>query len=68
MSQGIVKWFNAKKGFGFIEREGQEDLFVHYSDIFSTGFKSLEEGQRVTFEIAEGTPGKAKATEVVVIE
>jgi len=54
MLQGKVKWFNAEKGFGFIEVEGQDDVFVHFSAIQGEGFKTLEEGQEVTFEIVEG--------------
>jgi cold shock protein len=57
MEQGKVKWFNAEKGFGFIEREAGEDVFVHFSAIQSDGFKSLDEGQSVTFEIEEGQRG-----------
>ncbi|MCR6095823.1 cold-shock protein [Salipaludibacillus agaradhaerens] len=57
MTQGTVKWFNAEKGFGFIEVEGQDDVFVHYSAIQGDGFKSLEEGQSVTFDIEEGQRG-----------
>ena len=57
MEQGKVKWFNAEKGFGFIEREGGEDVFVHFSAIQSDGFKSLDEGQRVTFEVEKGQRG-----------
>ena len=57
MEQGTVKWFNAEKGFGFIEREAGEDVFVHFSAIQSDGFKSLDEGQSVTFEIEEGQRG-----------
>lgn len=57
MNQGIVKWFNAEKGFGFIEVEGGEDVFVHFSAIQGNGFKTLEEGQRVTFDIVEGPRG-----------
>lgn len=57
MEQGTVKWFNAEKGFGFIEREAGEDVFVHFSAIQSEGFKSLDEGQSVTFEIEQGQRG-----------
>ena len=57
MEQGTVKWFNAEKGFGFIEREGGEDVFVHFSAIQSEGFKSLDEGQSVTFEVEQGQRG-----------
>ncbi|MEQ8672108.1 MAG: cold-shock protein [Aggregatilineales bacterium] len=55
---GTVKWFNAEKGFGFIAQEGGEDLFVHYSEIQTSGFRSLEEGARVEFEITQGKKGK----------
>ena len=57
MEQGKVKWFNAEKGFGFIEREGGDDVFVHFSAIQGEGFKTLEEGQEVTFEIEQGQRG-----------
>jgi len=57
MAQGIVKWFNDEKGFGFIERDGAPDVFVHYSAIQSDGFKKLEEGDKVTFDVEEGTKG-----------
>jgi CspA family cold shock protein len=59
--QGTVKWFNAEKGYGFIEQEGGEDVFVHFSSIQTDGFKSLEEGQRVTFDIVDGNRGKQAA-------
>lgn len=55
--QGKVKWFNAEKGFGFIEREDGDDVFVHFSAIQTEGFKTLEEGQAVEFEIVEGNRG-----------
>ncbi|MCT2537718.1 cold-shock protein [Aquibacillus koreensis] len=61
MLQGTVKWFNADKGFGFIEVEGQDDVFVHFSAIQGEGFKTLEEGQSVSFEIEEGNRGPQAA-------
>jgi CspA family cold shock protein len=64
--QGKVKWFNAEKGYGFIEREGGEDVFVHYSAIQMEGFKSLEEGQIVEFEIVEGSRGPQAANVVKI--
>jgi CspA family cold shock protein len=57
MSQGKVKWFNDAKGFGFIEREGGSDVFVHYTAIQSEGFKTLKQGQDVQFEIKDGDKG-----------
>lgn len=57
MEKGTVKWFNAEKGFGFIEVEGGDDVFVHFSAIQEEGFKTLEEGQAVEFEIVEGDRG-----------
>ncbi|WP_102345219.1 cold-shock protein [Bacillus sp. Marseille-P3661] len=61
MVAGKVKWFNAEKGFGFIEVEGGDDVFVHFSAIQSEGFKSLDEGQNVTFEIVDGNRGPQAA-------
>ena len=57
MHQGIVKWFNNEKGYGFIECEDGEDVFVHFTGIQSEGFRSLEEGETVQFEIVEGNRG-----------
>ena len=57
MSKGTVKWFNDSKGYGFIEREGGADVFVHYSAIASEGFKSLQEGQKVTMDVTDGQKG-----------
>jgi CspA family cold shock protein len=54
---GTVKWFNSTKGFGFIERENGNDVFVHYSAISGTGYRSLEEGQRVEFTVVQGQKG-----------
>jgi CspA family cold shock protein len=57
VTQGVVKWFNAEKGFGFIAVEGGADVFVHYSAIQSDGYRSLEENQRVDFDITQGPKG-----------
>ncbi len=57
MQEGTVKWFNAEKGFGFIEVEGGDDVFVHFSAIQGEGFKSLDEGQKVTFDTEQGQRG-----------
>jgi len=61
MKQGKVKWFNAEKGFGFISVEGENDVFVHFSAIQTEGFKTLEEGQDVEFEIVDGARGPQAA-------
>ncbi len=57
MNNGTVKWFNSEKGFGFIERTDGDDLFVHFSSIVGDGYKSLEEGQTVEFDISDGQRG-----------
>ena len=65
MSVGTVKWFNDAKGFGFIAPEdGSEDIFVHFSAIATEGFRSLKEGQRVTFDVVQGPKGKQAANVV----
>lgn len=61
MVQGTVKWFNAEKGFGFIEVEGHDDVFVHFSSIDGEGYKSLDDGQEVEFDIVDGDRGPQAA-------
>jgi cold shock protein len=65
MANGTVKWFNSEKGYGFIAREDGPDVFVHYSEIDGYGFRSLEENQAVTFEVAQGPKGP-QATRVSI--
>jgi len=65
MVEGTVKWFNDSKGFGFIQQDGGKDVFVHHSAIQAQGFKSLEEGQRVSFDVVDGAKGPAAANVVV---
>jgi CspA family cold shock protein len=67
MARGTVKWFDQKKGYGFIAQEDGDDLFVHYSAISREGFKTLDEGDQVEFEISEGNKGP-QATNVTVVE
>ena len=64
--QGTVKWFNGSKGYGFIERDSGEDVFVHYSAILADGYRSLEEGQRVEFVVTQGDKGP-QASEVILL-
>ncbi len=59
MAEGTVKWFNESKGFGFIQQDGGGDIFVHYSAISASGFKTLTEGQRVSFDVTKGKKGPA---------
>ena len=66
METGVVKWFNASKGFGFIKRESGEDVFVHFKAIVGTGYKSLNEGDKVQFEVQKGPKG-LQASNVTVI-
>jgi CspA family cold shock protein len=66
VATGTVKWFNAEKGYGFISREGGKDVFVHYSAIQGNGYRSLEEGQKVEFEVGPGKKGE-EARDVRVV-
>ena len=65
MAEGKVKWFNPDKGYGFIAREEGDDLFVHFSEIQMDGFKTLNEGDKVTFDVTDGSNGKEQASNVV---
>ena len=67
MTNGIVKWFNSEKGFGFISVEGGDDVFAHFSAINLDGFKTLEEGQKVSFDIVEGARGPQAANITIII-
>ena len=66
MAEGIVKWFSEKKGYGFIEQEDGPDVFVHHTAITGTGFKSLNEGERVTFDVEQGKKGPTAVNVTVV--
>lgn len=66
MIEGTVKWFNSEKGFGFIEVEGRDDVFVHFSAIQAEGFKTLNDGDRVSFEITQGDRGEQAANVVKI--
>ncbi len=66
MAEGVVKWFNASKGFGFIEQEDGPDVFVHFSGINGSGYKGLDDGDRVTFDIEQGQKGPAAVNVTVV--
>jgi len=65
---GTVIWFNAKRGYGFISRDGERDLFVHWSDVAMEGFKTLKKGQQVAYSIGLNNENVPKATEVVIVE
>jgi cold shock protein len=66
LAEGTVKWFSNEKGYGFIEREGGDDVFVHFSAIGGDGYKSLQEGQRVEFDVEQGDKGlQAKNVQVI---
>ena len=65
MAEGTVKWFNPDKGYGFISRPDGDDLFVHFSEIQMDGFKTLDEGDKVSFEVTTGQNGKLQASNVV---
>ena len=66
MAEGVVKWFNDSKGFGFIEQEDGPDVFVHHTAINASGFRSLNEGDRVSFDIEQGQKGPAAANVTVI--
>jgi CspA family cold shock protein len=66
LTEGIVKWFNDKKGYGFIEQEDGADVFVHHSGINASGFKSLNEGERVSFDVEDGQKGPSAVNVTVV--
>ena len=65
MAEGTVKWFNPEKGYGFISQAGGEDLFVHFSEFQMDGYKTLDEGQAVSFDVVTGRDGKLQASNVV---
>ena len=65
MAEGTVKWFNPEKGYGFISQKDGEDLFVHFSEITMDGYKTLDEGQAVSFDVVTGRDGKLQASNVV---
>ena len=66
MANGVVKWFDDRKGYGFIEQEGGQDVFVHHTGINGAGFKSLNEGDKVTFEVEQGNKGPSAVNVTVV--